>query len=74
MSVLMRWGGVACILVFGLMVLAFFLENQEPSSLQLFGWSTPFLPISVFIRSSLLAGMLIGSILTWLRFSIFRKK
>lgn len=49
-----------------LIVLAFVLENQQPVSLLLLGWTGPELPVSVIIVAALLIGMLVGPLLGWL--------
>lgn len=43
--------------------LVFILENRQAASLIVFGWSTPELPISVFIMLSLLLGMVVSPVL-----------
>lgn len=52
-------------LVLVLMVIAFVLENGQPMSLLFFGWSTPQLPVAVYITLALLLGMMIGPVLGW---------
>lgn len=44
----------------------FMLENQQPVALVFFGWSAPELSVAVPVILALLAGMLIGPVLTWL--------
>src|SRR3979490_798323 len=50
--------------LFALLVVAatlvFVLENQQPASLSLFGWTTPQLPISVFVALALISGLVVG--------------
>ncbi|RJX77754.1 lipopolysaccharide assembly protein LapA domain-containing protein [Pseudomonas sp. LS-2] len=43
----------------------FMLENQQPVALVFFGWSAPELSVAVPVIFALLAGMLIGPVLTW---------
>ncbi|QTD31890.1 lipopolysaccharide assembly protein LapA domain-containing protein [Pseudomonas fluorescens] len=50
-----------------LAILAFVLENQQSVSLIFLGWAGPQLPVSVVTVLALLAGMLIGPVLSWLR-------
>lgn len=56
--------------LFALLVIAatlvFVLENQQPASLSLFGWTTPQLPISVFVALALISGLVVGPFLGWL--------
>lgn len=53
----------ALLLVLALLFIAFVLENHQSTSLQLFGWSTPQLPMAVYIILALLVGMAIGPLL-----------
>jgi uncharacterized integral membrane protein len=46
-------------------VLVFVLENQQAVALSALGWSTPSLPVSVFVLAGVLAGMLIGPLFGW---------
>jgi uncharacterized integral membrane protein len=43
----------------------FILENQQPVSLAFLGWSAPPLSLAVPVVLALLAGMLIGPVLSW---------
>lgn len=54
------------LLVVGLGSLIFVLENQQDVSLAFLGWSTPNMPISIFLGLTLIAGMLIGPFLSLL--------
>ncbi|MHA3737411.1 LapA family protein [Pseudomonas sp. Eth.TT006] len=54
------------ILLLTLAILAFVLENQQTVSLLFLGWTGPQLPVSVITVLALLAGMLIGPLLSWL--------
>lgn len=49
-------GGILFLVVVATLV--FVLENRQMASLVLFGWSTPEMPIAVFIVLALLLGML----------------
>lgn len=57
---------VLIVLIVALAILAFVLENQQDVALAFLGWSTPQLPVSVFVTLSLIIGMLVGPILTLL--------
>ena len=46
-------------------VLVFVLENQQAVALSFLGWSSPSLPVSVFVLAGLLAGMLLGPLFGW---------
>lgn len=50
-------------LVVVLLVLGFVLENQQGVSLSFFGLSSAHLPVSVFIVTALILGMLVGPLL-----------
>lgn len=54
---------VLIVLAVVLAVLAFVLENQRDVSLSFLGWSTPQMPLSIFVTFSLIIGMLIGPFL-----------
>jgi uncharacterized integral membrane protein len=45
--------------------IVFVLENQQPVALVFLGWSAPELSVAVPVILALLAGMLIGPVLTW---------
>lgn len=55
------------LIIFVLLVLAvvivFVLENQQPSTLVVFGHALPQLPVSLFILLAFLGGMVVGPIL-----------
>lgn len=59
------------VLIAALAILAFVLENQQDVALAFLGWSTPQLPVSVFVTLALIVGMLVGPFLSLL---IRRKK
>lgn len=54
---------VLIVLVVTLVILAFVLENQQGVALAFLGWSTPELPVSVFVTLALIVGMLVGPLL-----------
>ncbi|MFC6337421.1 DUF1049 domain-containing protein [Pseudomonas sp. CCM 7891] len=54
---------VLTVLVAALAILAFVLENQQDVALSFLGWSTPQMPVSVFVTLSLIIGMLVGPFL-----------
>ncbi len=51
------------ILVVTLSMLMFVLENQQLVALSFLGWTAPRFPISIFILSALLVGMLVGPLI-----------
>ncbi|NMX64231.1 LapA family protein [Pseudomonas sp. WS 5111] len=57
---------VLIVLIAALAILAFVLENQQDVSLAFLGWSTPQLPVSVFVTLALIVGMLVGPLLSLL--------
>ncbi len=57
---------ILAVLVTGLIVLAFILENQQKATLSLLGWSTSQVPVSVFLVLALIVGMLVGPVLVLL--------
>lgn len=54
---------VLVMLLAGLAVLTFVLENQQGITLSFLGWSTAQLPVAVFVTLALIAGMLISPVL-----------
>lgn len=62
---------VLIVLIVALAILAFVLENQQDVALAFLGWSTPQLPVSVFVTLALIVGMLVGPFLSLL---VRRKK
>ncbi|MFO2464117.1 lipopolysaccharide assembly protein LapA domain-containing protein [Pseudomonas sp. 15FMM2] len=54
---------VLIVLVVVLAILAFVLENQQGVALAFLGWSTPQMPVSVFVTLALIVGMLLGPLL-----------
>ena len=57
---------VLIVLIAALAILAFVLENQQDVALAFLGWSTPQLPVSVFVTLALIVGMLVGPFLSLL--------
>ena len=57
---------VLIVLIVALAILAFVLENQQDVALAFLGWSTPELPVSVFVTLALIVGMLVGPVLGFL--------
>ena len=53
------------ILMLVMVMLAFVLENQQSVSLMFLGLSGPRIPVSLVVVLALLAGMLIGPVLSW---------
>jgi len=54
------------LLIVGFGALTFVLENQQDVSLAFLGWSTPGMPVSIFLGLALIVGMLIGPLLSLL--------
>lgn len=54
---------VIVLLILGVTIV-FMLENQQPVSLVIFGWTAPELSVAVPVILALLLGMLIGPLLT----------
>ena len=57
---------VLIVLIVALAILAFVLANQQDVALAFLGWSTPELPVSVFVTLALIVGMLVGPVLSLL--------
>jgi uncharacterized integral membrane protein len=53
------------VLLLVLAILAFVLDNQQSVSLMFLGWAGPQLPVSVVMVIALLAGMVLGPIISW---------
>jgi putative membrane protein len=64
---------IICALAVGLVCLAFVLQNQQSVVLNFLKWTTPGLPVSVYIICSMLFGMVIGPILFSVRRALRRK-
>ncbi|PYB85404.1 lipopolysaccharide assembly protein LapA domain-containing protein [Pseudomonas soli] len=52
------------ILALMVLVLFFFLENQQAVSLILFGWTSPSVPVALLILIALFVGLLVGPVLS----------
>jgi putative membrane protein len=57
----------------GALCLIFVLQNQQSVALNLFTWSAPAIPVSIYVLCGLLLGMLIGPVLVLLK-GVFRRK
>ena len=57
----------------GALCLIFVLQNQQSVALNLFTWSAPAIPVSIYVLCGLLLGMLIGPMLVMIK-SCFRRK
>lgn len=62
MRLFRRVGTATFGILLALVAIVFVLENQQPSSLIFLGWSTPSLPLAIYVASSLLIGMVIGPV------------
>ncbi|NMZ34915.1 hypothetical protein [Pseudomonas proteolytica] len=51
------------VLFVALVILIFVLENQQGVALVFLGWSTPQMPVSVFVTGALIAGLAAGPML-----------
>jgi uncharacterized integral membrane protein len=54
------------ILTLAALVVVFTLENHQPVSLLIFGWSTSQMPVAGFIILALLLGLVAGPLVAWL--------
>ncbi|MCF4994990.1 DUF1049 domain-containing protein [Pseudomonas syringae] len=61
-----RFAFVLFTLFIAAIVVMFVLENNQSVGLLLFGLSVPRFPVSVLVLLALLAGMMIGPLLSWL--------
>ena len=50
------------VLVVASVVLVFVLENQQDTAVTFLGWSTSEMPLSVFVVSALLVGLVVGPV------------
>ena len=46
-------------------VIFFTLENRTPAHLVFLGWSSPELPIALFVMGAFIIGLIAGPLLTW---------
>ncbi|MCK6186799.1 DUF1049 domain-containing protein [Pseudomonas sp. EYE_354] len=53
---------IISMLVIATITIAFILENQQETSLSLYGWTTGSLPASVFITGAFLLGLAVAPI------------
>ncbi|MCG6574665.1 DUF1049 domain-containing protein [Pseudomonas sp. AF32] len=60
-----RLAFVVAALFVALAIILFVLENNQPATLLFLGWPAPELPVSVCVLLALLAGMMLGPLLTW---------
>ncbi|SDB16524.1 LapA family protein [Pseudomonas sp. NFACC13-1] len=56
---------VVLVLLVASAIVLFVLENSQSVVLLFLGWPTPQAPVSVFVLSAFLAGMMIGPLLVW---------
>lgn len=54
---------VLFVLLLATVVLFFVLENQQPVTLVLFGWSAPQVPVAVPLLAALVVGLAVGPLL-----------
>lgn len=66
MSKIKRVAVLALIFLLIVFVVIFVLENNGQIELVFLGWSTPQLSLSVYMVFALLAGFVLGSLLSWL--------
>lgn len=59
-------------LLLAAVVILFILENRAPVSVLLFKYSTPELPVALYITFSLILGLILSPIFTWLPLSRLR--
>ncbi|WP_371049074.1 lipopolysaccharide assembly protein LapA domain-containing protein [Pseudomonas fluorescens] len=59
-------------LIVAVATLVFMLENPTPVSVSFLGWSTPHLPISLFLVISMLTGLVLGPFFTL--YTVMRKR
>lgn len=57
-----RFVFVILILMVGLIAFIFAMENQQPVSLAILGWSSPVLPVSVLVLFAFVLGALGGAV------------
>ncbi|WP_460139931.1 LapA family protein [Pseudomonas sp. S2_E01] len=55
----------ALLLLLSAVVIVFMLENSQSSELVFLGWSTPPLPVAVYIVAALLLGGVVGPAIGW---------
>lgn len=57
----------AFLLIVALSVLLFTIENRQVIELTFLGWSTPSLPLALFVLLVFIAGLIVGYGINWLR-------
>lgn len=62
----------AFLLVLGLAVVLFLLENRQTTSVLFLGWAAPELPISALLIIALLSGMAVSPLLVWFKVRLGR--
>ena len=63
---------IAIAILLAVAVILFMLENRTTVSVQLFRYATPELPVAVYITFSLILGLLLSPLFTWLPLSRLR--
>lgn len=74
MLIFKRVGLSVLVLCVAITSIVFVLENQQPSTLLFLGWSTPSLPISLYVVVSLLLGMVVGPLMAFVVRSVAGQK
>lgn len=62
------------VLLLGLLVVLFVIENQQSVILGMFGWSAPEMPVAVPILGALLIGLALGPLLATYGWVLSRQK
>ncbi|WP_414154092.1 lipopolysaccharide assembly protein LapA domain-containing protein [Pseudomonas sp. BNK-43-a] len=62
------------VLLLGLLVVLFVIENQQSVILGMFGWSAPEMPVAVPILGALLIGLALGPLLATYGWVLSRRK
>lgn len=60
-----RFALVLLALLVAAVIVLFVLENTHSVALLFLGWSTPQVPVSVFVLLAFLAGMMLGPLFAW---------
>lgn len=74
MLIFRRVGLIVLVLCVAITSIVFVLENQQESTLFFLGWSTPSLPVSLYVVVSLLLGMVFGPLMAIVVRSVAGKK
>ena len=64
---------IVALLVVGIACLVFVLQNQQSVVLNFLTWSSPGVPVSVFVLCGILLGMLVGPLVFGIRRRLRRK-